>query len=329
MNREKLLSTTLLSVRLLLGTMLIAAAFMKLLSIDYFEIYIYSFNIFSFALTTVVSRILIAAEILLGLELILKIFYKKAWWLSMLMMVGFTLFLIYVIAFRNDENCHCFGELVKLNPSESIYKNIVSILLLLVIRNEDDYKYRPKLKKWLFGITITISFFIPFVVFPMDMLYNKMVSKDKNINTMAFERSLKDTINIIHLQVSYENDSLIIVRDSLVRYDISSDKYIINYISAGCKFCKMGAKKMMMIMNHNSIDHKHLIFMVWGHDADILGFINETETLDCEYWYINPMTSLDITFGKFPVYVWSDKGEILNTGDMRDLNENQISDFLR
>lgn len=329
MKKELLLKTSKTAARLLLGLMLVTAAVLKLLSIDNFEIYIYSFGIFSFTLTTVFSRLLIAAEILLGFCLIFKIYYKKVWWLSTLMMAGFTLFLVYVMIFRNDDNCNCFGELIKLNPSESIYKNIVSILLLLAIRKEKNAVYKPKFRKWLAGISIAVTVILPFVVFPMDSVYNKIVSKDNNINTMAFENSLHDSINIVKLDFIHENDTIIIKRDSLARLDISDDKYIISYVSAGCRFCKMGSEKLMMIFNRNNISERHLKFLIWGYDEDIIEFMKGTGTEDCEFWFISPYMSLDITFGRFPVYVFTDNGTISNTCDFRELTENETRRFLK
>lgn len=329
MKEKMFVKNSKIAARLLLGLMLVTAAVLKLLSIDNFEIYIYSFNIFSFTLTTVFSRLLIAAEILLGLGLIFKVRYKEVWWLTMLMMAGFTLFLIYVMLFRNDDNCNCFGDLIKLNPSESIYKNVVSILLLLLIRKEKDAVYKLKFRKWLTVISIAVAVILPFVVFPMDSVYNKIVSKDNNINTVAFENSLHDSINIIKLDIIQENDTMIIRRDSLARFDISDDRYIISYVSAGCKFCKMGVEKLAMIFNRNKIGERHLKFLIWGYDADIIDFVKETNTQGCEYWFISPLMSLDITFGKFPVFVWTDSGAIANSGDTRDLAENEIREYLK
>lgn len=329
MKKEIFLKTSKTAARLLLGLMFITAAVLKLLSIDNFEIYIYSFGIFSFTLTTVLSRLVIAAEILLGLGLILRINYKQVWSLSMLMMVFFTFFLVYVMIFRNDDNCNCFGDLIKLNPSESIYKNIVSILLLLAIRKEKNAVYKPKFRKWLAGISIAVAVILPFVVFPMDSVYNKIVSKDNNINTMAFENSLQDSVNITKLNFIPENDTLIIQRDSLARLDISGDKYIISYVSAGCRFCKIGSEKLMMIFNRNNISERHLKFLIWGYDEDIIEFMKGTGTEDCEFWFISPYMSLDITFGRFPVYVFTDNGTISNTCDFRELTENEIRWFLK
>ena len=119
-------------LRIGIGGMFVIAAILKLMSIDEFEIYIYSFNVLSFLLTSFVSRIIIAGEFILGLFLILKINYKFTWNATMIVLILFTLFLIYVAIFRNDTNCHCFGELVELSPVESIIKNVIAMILLSI-----------------------------------------------------------------------------------------------------------------------------------------------------------------------------------------------------
>ena len=328
MNKEQTLKATKLIVRLLLGIMLISAAVLKLLSIDNFEIYIYSFDTFNFTWTTVFSRLVIASEILLGLGLVLKIYYKQVWWLSMFMMIGFTIFLLYVIIFRNDDNCHCFGDLTKLNPSESLYKNLVSIVLLFVVKNEKDYALGKKLTKWLIGLSIALSLMIPFVVFPMDTIYNKIFSKDININTIELEKLIKDPKNVNLLYFDNANDPNIVRHDTLTMLKMSEDKYIISFIAAGCKFCNLGAKKLSKIIEHNAIDKKHLKFFVWGYDDDIVTFILETKTTDYEYWFIDPEKSIDITYGRFPIFVWVDNRNIICSDDLRDLDEFKITKFL-
>ena len=121
-------------IRIGIGVFFIASAILKLLSLDHFELYIYSFNIFSFMLSSFAARAIIAAEILVGILLIAKVRYKAAWWLTMLMLIGFSFLLIYVILFRDDSNCHCMGDLVEIKPSLSLIKNLVAIALMLFIR---------------------------------------------------------------------------------------------------------------------------------------------------------------------------------------------------
>lgn len=318
-------------IRIIVGLVFIVAAVMKLLTIDNFELYIYSFNIFGYGLTTVFSRLLIAAEILMGLGMILKIYYKEIWSLTMLAFIGFTLFLIYVVIFRNDDNCHCFGDLIRLDPAESILKNLVSMALLLFIRKEDSHIYKPRLKKWLIGLSIAVAVILPFVVFPMDTIYNMIASKDNNINTVGFDEIVKGSDDVFHLELRNDaaTDSTYIYNDTITQFNIANDKYIINFITSGCRFCKMGAKKLMMIANHNDIDHRHIKFLVWGYEADIVEFMNETETADCDFWFIHPTAAINITYGKFPVYVWTDNETVVNSGDLRDLDEGEITKFLK
>lgn len=134
-------------INILIGSVFIIAAILKLISIDEFEIYIYSFDIFSFLLTTFVSRIIIIGEFILGLFLILKINYKLTWRLTFISLILFTLFLIYVAIFRQDANCHCFGELVELSPLESIVKNVVMMILLLVAKTQSS-KFKAQSSKF-------------------------------------------------------------------------------------------------------------------------------------------------------------------------------------
>ena len=129
-------------LRVLIGAMFVTTAVLKLLSLDEFELYIYSFGIFSYVAVTVLARLLIAFELLMGLFLLLKQCYKQVWWLMFLSLIGFTSFLIYAALFRNDANCHCFGDFIELNPLHSLVKNGITMALLLCIRKESDYRFR-------------------------------------------------------------------------------------------------------------------------------------------------------------------------------------------
>lgn len=327
-NKQKIFTISKTLIRLFVGLMFIVAAVLKLLTVDSFELYIYSFNIFGYGIATMLSRMLIASEIIIGLGLILKIRYKEVWSLAMFALIGFTLFLFYVILFRNDHNCHCFGDIIRLNPAESIMKNLVSILLLLFIRNEYEHHYRMRLKKWLVGLLVAVALIFPFVVFPMDSVYNIIASKDNNIDTIEFDNSLKDPKIMNLLRFETENDSIVVRHDTIAIPVFTDDCYIVSFVSAGCNFCKFGADKLSMVLEHNNINKKHLKFLVWGYDADIVEFMNETETMGSEYWFISPIKSLDITYGRFPIYVWLDHGTIVASGDLRDLNESKIVEFL-
>lgn len=296
-----------LTIRLLLGVFFIGTAVLKLLSIDNFEVYIYSFGLFSYTWTTFFSRLLIFIELMIGISLILKIYFKQIWWLTMLMMVGFTLFLVYAAIFRNDSNCHCFGDLIELNPTQSIFKNIFTIALLLFIRKERSYDYKPLLKKWLVASTIVVSLVVSFVLLPMDVIYNKIYSEKDNVNTVAFYESLGDSTFV----------------------GIQSGRYLINYALAGCKYCRLGAEKVTMMMDRHGISHDKLKFIIGGSDEAIAKFVEATGTSDYQHWKIPAPEFMAITYGKFPLFVFIEDGKVVKAGDFRILDDGNLVEFLK
>ena len=302
MSNTKVWDISRLTIRLLLGVFFIGTAVLKLLSINNFEIYIYSFGIVNFVTVTLLSRLLIFIELLIGISLILKICFKQIWWLTILMMVGFTLFLIYAAIFRNDSNCHCFGDLIELDPRQSIIKNIITIALLLLIRKEQSLDYKPVLKKWLVGASIAVSFIIPFVLVPMDIIYNRIYSEKENINTDAFYENLNDSAYV----------------------ELHQGRYLINYALAGCKYCRIGAEKVTMMIDRHGISHDRLKFFIGGSDEAIDKFIETTGTSDYQHWKIPAPQFMAITFGQFPLYVFIEDGKVMNAGDFRMVDDKLI-----
>ncbi|MDY6436478.1 MAG: DoxX family protein [Bacteroidales bacterium] len=311
--------------RLFLGALFIVAAVLKLLSIDAFEVYIYSFGLCSYTWTTFFSRLLIFTELFLGLSLIFKIHFRRIWQLAMLLMLSFTLFLVYAAIFRNDSNCHCFGSLIELDPWQSIVKNIIIIALLLLIRKEESHAYRPVQRKWLFGGILVLSLAIPFVAVPMDVVYNRIYSEKENINTSAFYQSLSDSTYMDFLNVLPEKtaDSVVFEHETRLM-DVSSGRYLINYALSGCKFCKTGAEKLSLMFDRHGISHDKLKFVVIGSDYSISEFVKVTSTYDYPHWRISLPKMMDITFGNFPLYVLVEDGKVIMAGDFRILDDDLI-----
>ena len=72
--RNKPLLLAALVVRMLLGVFFIVSALAKLVGIDQFEIYIFSYNLLSLNLSFLVARLVICAEVLIGIGLLANIF---------------------------------------------------------------------------------------------------------------------------------------------------------------------------------------------------------------------------------------------------------------
>lgn len=293
-------------LRILIGAFFITTAILKLLSLDSFEIYIYSFNLFSFDLCGIIARLVIAGEMLLGALIIVKILYKQAWWLTMLMLAGFTLFLIYVAIFRHDANCHCMGDVVQLNPVWSIVKNIITMALLLLIRKEEDYHFRGKVAV---GITLLVaSLGVPFILFPTDAVYNFVFKSDNTVDEKRFEQFMQDSLaQTLHIE---------------------QGNYVLGYLSSGCKYCKLSGKRINTIVENNQLDTNKIIFLIWGSDKSIQEFKEETGATHFRYAKINPVEAIQMVDGQFPTYVLVKDGKPIGAADLRGLNDKKLRDFL-
>lgn len=305
-------------VRYGIGSMFIIAAILKLISIDEFELYIYSFDILDFLLTTLFSRLLIAGELVLGLLLVFKMCYKFTWRATLSVQIVFTLFLAYVLAFRNDSNCHCFGELVELSPLESIVKNIVVIggLFFIKTQRRRDAETQSKFVK---KILLVAAVIIPFVVTPMDSVYKMIYSSEKEISTVDFYQTLDKVVKMDFV----DND---IVFDSTAQINMDGKQMVV-IVSSGCKYCRLGVKKLSMMMRKNDIKSDNVKIFIWGSREGILNFKDETLTDDFSYWHIMPHEAVDITLGRFPTFIILEEKEIVNISDFRDIDESFFSEL--
>ena len=297
-------------INIVVGGVFIIAAILKLISIDEFEIYIYSFNIFSFLLTTFVSRIIIIGEFILGLFLILKINYRFVWKTSLIILMLFTLFLTYVAIFRRDSNCHCFGELIELNPLESIVKNLILILLLLLSQRSAVSSQRPKF------LVLSSSFLVLIVVFiisPPDSIYKMIYSTEKEVSSIDLHESFDEVVKI-----DFKEDE--IAFDSISSFDVK-EKQLIAVVSSGCKYCKLGLKKLSLMMKNGGISPDDVDIFIWGSPDGIIDFRSETMTEDADYWHIMPNNAIKVTYGRFPIFIMMENKNIIKIGDFRDLDD--------
>lgn len=295
-------------IRICIGVFFIVSAILKLLSIDNFELYIYSFNLLSFPLCGLAARGIIASEILAGILLIIKVKYKAAWWLTLLMLIGFSCLLVYVILFRDDSNCHCMGDLVELKPAVSLIKNIVTIALLWLIRKEEDYPF--KWRNWALAGSLVAAFVPPFALFPTDSVYN-LFSRSNNLdyNETAFNGLMADT--------------------SMQNLRLENGNFIIGVISSGCPHCKTGCLKLSEIVNKNQLDTNRVLFFVWGDSSSVEHFKKETQTEIFQYSAINPIVAVQISNGTFPKYLFMTDGNVVKTADSRHLTEKSVKEHLR
>lgn len=339
-------------VRILLGAMFILSAVLKLITIDTFETYVYSFHILSFTLAEVAARCLIALEFVTGCFLLLKAQYRWAWWVATLMTAGFTLFLVYVVLFRNDANCHCFGDLIPIEPLHSIYKNI-GILAALVFAYRQPVQrisypfrqdgvtgewvyftekdYSKKFKFWLLGITGGVAFVVLFILFPPNAVYSWVYSDNDLVATNIYDQAYADSSFYLKLsEVEYRADQdTVVFRSDTARLDLDSGSYVLAVVSSGCKYCRQSCDLVNNIFERNNLDSNKLKVLVWGSDESIAHFMKETKTWKYEFHQISPYLAIDLVYGNFPTFAFIRDGKVVEAFDYRGVNERKIVEFVK
>lgn len=155
---KQLLSISATALKMLLGMLFFFSAASKYVSLDQFEIYIYSFHFFSFGFCFLAARLVVAGELLLGALLLSNKFHRLASMLNILLLLGFILFLGFVQLSGRTDSCHCFGEVLPFNPLQSILKNAVLLLLSLYAWRYTNICWRPSW--WLASLMAIIPFVI-------------------------------------------------------------------------------------------------------------------------------------------------------------------------
>ena len=92
---NKYLQWSALATRMLLGVFFIVSAVAKLVEIDTFELYIFSYHLLPLTLSFLAARLVIVAEMLCGIGLLANIWKRLVDTCTMAMLVVFTLFLGY------------------------------------------------------------------------------------------------------------------------------------------------------------------------------------------------------------------------------------------
>lgn len=199
------------------GILFVISAILKTLGMASFEMYLYEFRIVSFEIAAVVSRLIIAAELAVGLALLANI--KWADFVAGAMLLGFSIFLIVQLQQGNMGNCHCMGEMFDLSPDKSLTKNLLMMTLLFWGHRMAKYLGQSK-KNWI--ITVVVIGLVSLIaVFA--------------INRPDFMRLIKER--------EYSQEKLAELLEQKYSLGLKGDK-VVCVLSTTCGNCKMAARRM-------------------------------------------------------------------------------------
>lgn len=284
--------------RVLLGILFLFSAIAKLIGIDAFELYLFGFGWFPLGTAYLLARLVIAAEFTLGILLIANFWPRLAFWGSLALLGGFTVFLVALAIAGNRDNCNCFGELINLNPVQSIWKNVGMLAVLLLSAGVQPFRIRRK-GLW-FALAAVVPLATVLILSPPDnWRYDSYVGRDM-LNVPALREALDQGI---------------------LPHSIVEGDHVVCFFSLKCNFCRMSARKLMTLRERGDFPDAPIIALIGrGEDTDTTPFLTETGFRPDEVHFIEPADFLRITNGAMPLILVMHDENVVEKYNYRNLH---------
>ena len=294
-------------VKVLLGLVFIVSAVLKVVDMDRFEIYVYSYHFFSLNFSFIVARLAIILELVLGIGLVSHTLHKMYWWGSMAMLGGYTLLLIYALTLGRTDSCHCFGDFLQLDPKQSLIKNGVLMLLFLLIYRMESWKTPFR---WLIlCLTVVASTIAVFVISPPDNLTSNS-DPEKNLQSELFNEMLDDA--------------------PLDALNLREGKQVICFFSMSCEYCQMAAHKISLMQQFYGFPKENITYLFIGNEEGIAGFYKQSESSQYrDVFYPDVARLLKAVNGNLPVIVFLEDGNFVYECGFRNMDEAEIKAYMR
>lgn len=304
--RRNSLRTAALVVRMLLGIFFVVSAIAKLVDIDRFEIYIFSYNILSLNLSFLVARLVIVGELLVGIGLVANVYKRLVDTCALLMLVGFTLFLGYASLIGRHDSCQCMGALLDINPTLSILKNALLTLLLLFAMGARPWRWRPRWYVWLpLVLAPTVAVFI--LSAPDNWLFGP---SDEVYNAEEFAAAIQP-------------------EGILYPLHLDRGRHVIAFLTPGCPYCRMADEKLTHICRRNHLDSSAFLYFCPTPDSTLAPLTVDTTTFIRPCYLIPSLSYALITYGQRPIIFLTDSGKVTETCHYRNIDERRIVEFIK
>jgi hypothetical protein len=271
------------TLRIIVGLVFILSGLAKLFPIEPFEIIFVDLGVSNWLLAPFIARFVIAFEIFLGLSIVFNNWIKNIIYYVALYSLGiFTVYLIYLLITKgNNVDCGCFGSFLALTPIESIIKNVVLIIMLLLIKRD----YHPS------GILKWLPIFFLIIAFTSTFLLNRVGLQ----NAQGIE--LNEIVDYSELPPIYKTGEKI---------DFTQGDKIIAFLSVSCSHCESAAHKLTYLKEQHQIDN---LYIVIGskEEVNIQPFLDKTK-LDFPLIWINNDSFFKYSGGRLPAFVYMEKG---------------------
>lgn len=290
-------------VRIFIGLVFITSAVLKLISVDAFEIYIFSHQWFSLSVSSILARTIISVEALLGFLLIAKWEFKSLRWVVLALLGAFSLLLIWKILQQDTENCQCFGTALPMTPLTSLGKNILLLLALWFVWKTPDSQWKHLPSYALFVGVFALA--TPSVASPPDFMMQYPAMPE---NTMA------------------EAGKRLFEDPEAGAFIPSDGKYVVCMFSVDCHYCKQAAEKIdILAKRHDFESQVRIIFS--GDTTHIPTFQQNTKTENYPYTWLPMRRFFGIAGASVPSIYVVENGTVKHHFHFRNIDENTLTQF--
>lgn len=235
--RSKASAAVSLTLRVVLAAVFVLSAVAKLMAIDDFELYVYSFGFLPLDVVYVAVRLCIGAEFVAAAMLVSGWRIRLARLAVVGMLVFFSLFLCYAALLGRNESCQCFGRLADMPPAVSLLKNAVLILLVLVyyrLLGQTSWVPSKPAARIVSCVVTVVLMVVPFVVsVPDSWLFGPAQQR--------FDTNLMDS--------------------TIREQELDHGHKLVAFVTPGCPYCRMTRSKLSSMAERNHLDTADMVYI--------------------------------------------------------------------
>lgn len=228
-----------LCLRVLLAAIFMVSAVAKLVAIDDFELYVFSFGFMPLTLTYIATRLCISIEFLLGLLI------AVGWWrrwvnlVAVVILLMFCLFLCYAALIGRTDSCQCMGRLVNMPPAVSLLKNAVLIVLVLFYMRQTRKSEGGGCmkKKWKRCMVAGMAVAVLVAVFTISVPDSWMFGNEE----MLYDKEL--------------------LKETLEEQQLDKGHKMVAFVTPGCPYCRMSREKISSIAKRHELDTTDIVYL--------------------------------------------------------------------
>jgi len=227
-------------LRVLLAAVFVVSAVAKLVAIDDFELYVFSYGFMPLTLTYIVTRLCIAAEFLLGVLIAVGWWRRRVNLAAMAMLLLFSIFLCYAALMGRTDSCQCMGRLADMPPAVSLLKNAVLIVLVLLYGagGASSAGSTRSAKKGVIAVGMTVAVLVA-----------------------VFTISVPDSWMFGDEDMLYDEDLL---QETLGERGLDEGHKVVAFVTPGCPYCRMSREKIGSIAKRHELDTTDIVYIEPG-----------------------------------------------------------------